>query len=206
MLTSMIKVEGGSTICWEPLTKGEVRALKPNIAETNFISPYEEYENIPEVSISHSLWIQGVPLAWHGRIMGSRTALLNIGCIIITYDMILACADRSTDTLKSHVLGTFLHFWAIFSILEFVALHCKISNKIYWKRKSCVTCHESHITCGIWHVTSHMSYVTFHLSLTPTAKGLPLLTPPLFRVEWFQIQKRAELVKTLINHGQKTSL
>ena len=73
-----------------------------------------------------------------------------------------ACADSSTNTKKYRLFDTFLH-------------------------KSHVTCHMA-----VSHVTRHLPPVTnanSHLSLTPAATDLPLLTPPLSTVDWFQIQK-----------------
>ena len=51
-----------------------------------------------------------------------------------------------------------------------------------------------------------MSHVTFHLSIAQTATDIPLLTPPLFRVDWFKIKKKKKTKKKLINHEQKTLL
>ena len=61
-------------------------------------------------------------------------------------------------------------------------------------------------------VTCHMSHVTFHLSLTSTATDLPLLTPPLSTVDWFQIQRKPELlmdenfVKIVVTFGRYRQL
>ena len=77
-------------------------------------------------------------------------------------------ADSSTDTVKSCLFHSFLHFLALFSNLFCIFLtFCDIS--------------VSQVTC-------HMSYVTFHLSLMPTATDLPLLIPQSSTVDWFQIQ------------------
>ena len=98
-----------------------------------------------------------------------------------------ACAGA----MKSSLLDTFLHFWALFSHL-FAFLHFLLP---FWhflfKKKVKITCQMSKVTC-------HMSHITFHHSLTPTATDLSLLTHPLTTVDWFQINKAP------INHGHKT--
>ena len=88
-----------------------------------------------------------------------------------------ACADSSSDTMKSCLFDTFLHFWALFShLFAFLALFVTFLKLIV------KTNHVSHII-------SHMSHVTFNLSLTQTATDLPLLIPPLSTVGLFQVQK-----------------
>ena len=67
---------------------------------------------------------------------------------------------------------------------------------LFKNHMSLVTCDMSRFMCRMWHVTFHLSHVNFHLSLMPAATDLPLLTPPLSKVDWFQFQKN------LINHGQ----
>ena len=83
-----------------------------------------------------------------------------------------ACADSSTDTMKSRLFDTFWHFSALFShVFAFFCTFCDFSGT-FCKTKNYVS-----------HVISHMSHVTFHLSLTPTATDLPLLTPPLCKFD-----------------------
>ena len=108
--------------------------------------------------------------------------------------------DSSTDTMKSRLFDTFLHFLALFvTFLALIGTFCKNKKKSFIMcQESHFTCDISHVTCDMSHVTFHLSHVTFHLSVMHTATDLPLLTPPLATVDWFQIQK------TLLNHGQKT--
>ena len=61
-----------------------------------------------------------------------------------------ACANSSTDTMKSHLFETFLHFWALFrplfsffgTFLYFSGTFCKMMCHM-----SQVTCHRSNSTC-----------------------------------------------------------
>ena len=95
-------------------------------------------------------------LSWRARIVAPIQKIPYMG----DTDSLGVCAN--TNTMKSHLFDTFLHFWALFSHkFAFFCTFCDFSCT-FCKKKSCVTCHKCHVTCRMSHVTCHMSPSTCH--------------------------------------------
>ena len=70
------------------------------------------------------------------------------------------CVDSSTNTMKSRLFDTFLHFWALFrQLFAFFGTFCDFPGTFCTKK---IMCHMSQVTSYMSHVTCDMSPSTCH--------------------------------------------
>ena len=87
-----------------------------------------------------------------------------------------ACADSSTNTMKSRLIDTFPHYWALFSqLLACFGTFCDFTGTFCKKKNPLVTCHISHIKCHMSRVTCQLLPVTKANSHRPLPANSPII-------------------------------